>query len=416
MGPGVDSVLTRHFEAPRLLVVRDSQPRWQFCHVDDLVAALELAALGAGHRRRSTVGCDGWMEQEDVELVSGLRRIELPASLAFGTAERLHRLGIIPAPASDLQYVVHPWVVVQHPAARSRLAADVRQPDRPGPAARAGQRAPRASPPAASASGTPPSAPARRSPSSAPPPWCASPGGSGAADDRPCRLLDVRDTPLSVDEVFAAVADPGGRRHRAVRRHRPRQDGGRAVTDLGYSAHPSALDELRAVAEQVAAAHACSRSRRCTGSATSRSATSPSSSPCPARTGARPSSACRGADRRAQVAGADLEAPDLRRRRRGMGRPALNVPASGAWATILGYVRLTTAPPAATRGPMSALVWLTIPVGALALALLWVAWATRTRPRADTHETLAAHRRFQAAFEAHRDGVPDAAAGADEQR
>lgn len=56
---------------------------------------------------------------------------------------------------------------------------------------------------------------------------------------------------------------------------------------------------------------------------------------------------------------------------------------------------------------MSALVWLTIPVGALALALLWVAWATRTRPRADTHETLAAHRRFQEAFETHRDGVPD---------
>jgi hypothetical protein len=40
-----------------------------------------------------------------------MRRIELPASLAFGTAERLHRLGVLPAPASDLQYVVHPWVV-----------------------------------------------------------------------------------------------------------------------------------------------------------------------------------------------------------------------------------------------------------------------------------------------------------------
>ena len=56
---------------------------------------------------------------------------------------------------------------------------------------------------------------------------------------------------------------------------------------------------------------------------------------------------------------------------------------------------------------MSALVWLTIPVGAMVLALLWVAWATRTRPRADTHETVAAHRRFQAAFESHRDRVPD---------
>jgi nucleoside-diphosphate-sugar epimerase len=110
VGPGTDSILTRHFEAPRLLMVRDSRPRWQFCHVDDLVSALELAAVGQVDGAVS-VGCDGWMEQEDVELVSGLRRIELPASLAFGTAERLHRLGVIPAPASDLQYVVHPWVV-----------------------------------------------------------------------------------------------------------------------------------------------------------------------------------------------------------------------------------------------------------------------------------------------------------------
>lgn len=110
VGPGIDSILTRHFEAPRLLVVRDSQPRWQFCHVDDLVSALELAALE--HVTGTvTVGCDGWLDQREVEEVSGMRRIELPSSLAFGTAERLHRIGVIPAPASDLQYVVHPWVV-----------------------------------------------------------------------------------------------------------------------------------------------------------------------------------------------------------------------------------------------------------------------------------------------------------------
>lgn len=52
---------------------------------------------------------------------------------------------------------------------------------------------------------------------------------------------------------------------------------------------------------------------------------------------------------------------------------------------------------------MSALVWLTIPVVALLLAMLWVAWASRTRPRADTHETVEAHRRFRAAFDSHHD-------------
>ncbi|WP_283135640.1 NAD-dependent epimerase/dehydratase family protein [Rhizohabitans arisaemae] len=110
VGPGIDTVVTRHFEAPRLLTVKGCLPRWQFCHVDDLVSALELAAQD----RVSgvvAVGSEGWLEQSSVEELSGLRRFELPAGLTFGTAQRLHRLGITPAPATDLHYVVYPWVV-----------------------------------------------------------------------------------------------------------------------------------------------------------------------------------------------------------------------------------------------------------------------------------------------------------------
>ena len=69
------------------------------------------------------------------------------------------------------------------------------------------------------------------------------------------RLLDVRDTPLSVDEVLRAVADPAAGGTAVFVGSVRGEDGGRAVTDLGYSAHPSALDELRAVAGEVAAAH-----------------------------------------------------------------------------------------------------------------------------------------------------------------
>ncbi|MFI7444185.1 NAD-dependent epimerase/dehydratase family protein [Nonomuraea indica] len=110
VGPGVDTVITRHFESPRLLTVKGCSPRWQFCHVDDLLSALELAARGVVGGVVA-VGCDGWLEQEQVEEMSGLRRFELPAGLTFGTAQRLHRLGITPAPATDLHYVVYPWVV-----------------------------------------------------------------------------------------------------------------------------------------------------------------------------------------------------------------------------------------------------------------------------------------------------------------
>lgn len=118
VGPGVDTVLTRHFESPRLLVVRGSTPAWQFCHVDDLAAALETAVLG-GLDGPLTVGCDGWLDRSEVEALAGKAGIELPAAFAFGTAERLHRLGVTPAPASELHYVTHPWVI---PSTRLRAA------------------------------------------------------------------------------------------------------------------------------------------------------------------------------------------------------------------------------------------------------------------------------------------------------
>ena len=110
VGGAVDTLLTRHFEAPRLLVVRGCAPRWQFCHVDDLVTALELAAAGTV-TGDFAVGCDGSLSQAEVESLSGLKSVELPARLTFSAAQRLHRLGVTPAPAAELRYVVYPWVV-----------------------------------------------------------------------------------------------------------------------------------------------------------------------------------------------------------------------------------------------------------------------------------------------------------------
>ncbi len=110
VGEGVDTLITRHFEAPRLLAVKGCAPRWQFCHLTDLMSAVEVAAAG-GVSGAFAVGCDGWLDQDEVEELSGLRRIELPAGVTFATAQRLHRAGITPSPVADLHYVVYPWVV-----------------------------------------------------------------------------------------------------------------------------------------------------------------------------------------------------------------------------------------------------------------------------------------------------------------
>lgn len=67
------------------------------------------------------------------------------------------------------------------------------------------------------------------------------------------RLIDIRDAALSLDELYAAVGDDraGGIALfiGTVRNH----DEGKDVEALSYSSHPTAVAQLRAVAERIAA-------------------------------------------------------------------------------------------------------------------------------------------------------------------
>lgn len=77
------------------------------------------------------------------------------------------------------------------------------------------------------------------------------PGEQGA--EEPIKLIGIRETALSVDEVFRAVGDDaaGGTVLfvGTVRNH----DGGADVDELGYSCHPTAEAEMRRIAEKVVA-------------------------------------------------------------------------------------------------------------------------------------------------------------------
>ena len=66
------------------------------------------------------------------------------------------------------------------------------------------------------------------------------------------RLIAVRHSELSVDEVRAAVADPGAGGLALFAGAVRDTDHDRGVTALSYSAHPSAEAELRRVAEVIA--------------------------------------------------------------------------------------------------------------------------------------------------------------------
>ena len=66
------------------------------------------------------------------------------------------------------------------------------------------------------------------------------------------RLIAVRESELSVDEVRAAVADPAAGGIALFAGAVRDSDHDRGVSGLSYSAHPSAVDELRLVAEVIA--------------------------------------------------------------------------------------------------------------------------------------------------------------------
>ncbi len=68
-------------------------------------------------------------------------------------------------------------------------------------------------------------------------------------------LCEIRDTPLSPTEILAAVDHPAAGGTALFVGTVRDNDGGKEVKDLKYSAHPSAVDQMRAVAEAIAAEH-----------------------------------------------------------------------------------------------------------------------------------------------------------------
>ena len=78
------------------------------------------------------------------------------------------------------------------------------------------------------------------------------PSAPDASEQRKIRLIAVRESELSLDEVRAAVADPAAGGIALFAGAVRDSDHDRGVTGLSYSAHPSAADELRRVAEEIA--------------------------------------------------------------------------------------------------------------------------------------------------------------------
>lgn len=109
-GPGVENFITRQLEMPRFVTVAGHQPPLQVVHVDDVVEAFRLAAT-TDMPGAYNVAAPGWLSLDEALAVLGRRRLDLPEEVAWSTAAALWRLGIGEAPAGQLPYVMHPWVL-----------------------------------------------------------------------------------------------------------------------------------------------------------------------------------------------------------------------------------------------------------------------------------------------------------------
>lgn len=110
LGPGVDHVFARHLLGPRLLTVAGQEPPLQFLHLDDLAAALHLAA-GGSLSGAYNVAADGWLSSDELSTVLGRRRLAVPETVAFGLTRGLWARHLTSLPPGALHYLMHPHVV-----------------------------------------------------------------------------------------------------------------------------------------------------------------------------------------------------------------------------------------------------------------------------------------------------------------
>ena len=110
LSPAYDGQVLRQLSSPRLLAIRGVEPLWQLCHVDDLISALELV-ITRPLRGSMAVASPGSIPQSVVEEVTGRRRMEVSASVAFSTAERLRRAGVTDSSPRELDHLLGPLVM-----------------------------------------------------------------------------------------------------------------------------------------------------------------------------------------------------------------------------------------------------------------------------------------------------------------
>ncbi len=109
-GPGLDTIITRAFEAPRLPAVRGHRPPLQFLHPDDAVGAVHHA-LRHDLDGAFNVCADGWLSYDEVAAIVGRPPLEVPEEVAYSGAAGIYALRLGDLPPGIVSLFVHPCVM-----------------------------------------------------------------------------------------------------------------------------------------------------------------------------------------------------------------------------------------------------------------------------------------------------------------
>jgi nucleoside-diphosphate-sugar epimerase len=111
VGPGAERLPARIILGRPPLRVRGANPPVQVVHVDDLVAALALAAT-TDLPGVYNVAADGWIPADDARaLVGRVNTPGIPEELLTRALRRAWVLGFGDIPPGLVPYLVHPWVI-----------------------------------------------------------------------------------------------------------------------------------------------------------------------------------------------------------------------------------------------------------------------------------------------------------------
>jgi nucleoside-diphosphate-sugar epimerase len=110
VGDDTPSWLAKGVAAARRLRSAEDEPPGQYVHVDDVVAAIDIALAHPGDAVFN-VAPDGWIPGAELRALAGGPRLRLPERAAARLATARWHVGLSPAPPGVLPYGIHPWVI-----------------------------------------------------------------------------------------------------------------------------------------------------------------------------------------------------------------------------------------------------------------------------------------------------------------